>query len=579
MRWLKALPTSLLHIWRWLRITPHVSEVSIVLGVLVIFICQALGYHEDEMPWMPNSGASIPVAWVDPPDWMLFFNYFRPYLHLSVLVGSVVWFLHFIRTWPNASRLIWPTAAMCGLLAFQAIINETYEHWNYLNYSYMGEPRSSLAYGGKVVMLLIALLSPPFVIWWYSRRTILETYTIKAFLQPLVFCFIGFSSLWILMDLIDVLKDYQQAGTPTSAILRAYFQLLPFIYVSVAPASMLLAVLYGLTRMSRANEIIAMLTAGRSLGQILMPLYVIAAYASMIGMVANYHWAPRGEGARLTLLRDHSEKKTKRAAIANSVLHRNEETGRTWFVSTVPYNLLDDKLRDVSVRQTDEKGRMLHGWYATSARWWPGPRVWSFYGGVEVLYEKKEAKEIQPFPTVTRTTGVTSSRLDMEGWTETPWSIVSSALTPDNLGVPELVTCLLPDNGVPRENLGGFKLQLFQRFAVPWQCLFIVLTTAPLGIAYSRRGSIGGIAVAVFFFFGLLFMDNLFSSMVKGERLPAWLGVWMPHLILAAIATVLFLDKSQSKHMPELTPSAIYAKIKSLFQRAPANGNVRRSRR
>jgi hypothetical protein len=53
----------------------------------------------------------------------------------------------------------------------------------------------------------------------------------------------------------------------------------------------------------------------------------------------------------------------------------------------------------------------------------------------------------------------------------------------------------------------------------------------------------------------------------------------MPHLILGLIAIVLFLDKSQSKHMPELTPSAIYAKIKSLFQRAPAQGNVRRSRR
>lgn len=581
MRWLQALPTTLLHIWRWLRRTPHLTEFSIIAAVIVVFICQALGYHQDEMPFIPNSGDSIPLGWVDPPNWMLFFNYVRPYLQLCFMLGTIVFLIHWIRVWPNLGALVWPTIIICSLLALKALIGEAYDHWDHENYSYMGEPRSPIAYAGKVLMLLILLATPPLMVWWLSRRTILETYTLKTFLQPLIFCFIGFSSLWILMDLIDALKDYQQAGTDTSDIAWAYIKMLPFIYVSVAPASLLLAVLYSLTRMSRSNEIIAMLTAGRSLWEILRPLYVVAAYASLIGMVANYHWAPRGEGQRLALLKDKSEKKSRRASLATSVLHRNEQTGRTWYVASVPADALGDKLRDVSVRQTDEKGRMLHGWYATSARWWPGPRVWSFYGGVEVLYEKKEAKDIQQFPVVTRTTGVTSSRLDMEGWTETPWSIISSALAPDNMGVPELATCLEPDNGVPAEKLGAFELQLYQRFSVPWQCLFIVMTTAPLGIAYSRRGSIGGIAIAVFFFFGLLFMDNLFSSMVKGQHLPAWLGVWMPHLILGIIAVVLFLDKSQSKHMPELTPSAIFAKLKALVQRTPepAMGNARRGSR
>lgn len=100
------------------------------------------------------------------------------------------------------------------------------------------------------------------------------------------------------MDLLDNLKDFQEAEAPMGRVLLFYLGVLPFIFVSVMPASLLLSVLYTLTRMSRANEIIAMLGAGRSVLQVLGPLLVVSAAVSVLSMSANYHWAPRAEGKK-----------------------------------------------------------------------------------------------------------------------------------------------------------------------------------------------------------------------------------------------------------------------------------------
>ena len=541
-------------VWRWLRCSPKVTTGAVIVSILIVLVCQALDYHVKYLPVMPGP-LDRPPGWPEPPMWMLLIYYLLPYCRLVAMLGSVVFMLRLARVVPNSRRMVLPVTLMCGFLAVWSLLEEARDQWESSSASTMGEPFSATCYTVKIVMLLVVLLSPPFMVAWYSRRSLLERYTLLSFLQPMIFCFAAFTSLWVLMDLLDNLKDFQNAGTPFGAILGFYFNLIPYIFVSVAPAVLLLSSLYGLNRMSRANEIVSMLTAGRSLGQILRPIFIVTAYASVIAMAANYHWAPRGEGRREAVMNALTDKR-QGATASSAVMYRNEETRRTWFVGSMPFDVGHEKILRVEVRELDDKGHLVHGWFAASARWWR-TGLWSFYRGIEVIYNKGIVKEQIPF-------GHSSNgRVDIPGWPETPWSIISGSLLPDNLSVSDLVSYISANEQMPVEKRAPFTTHLFQRFALPWECFVVVFMAAPLGVAFSRRGALGGIAGSVFIFFGLLFMNNLFLNMGKGARMSPVLAVWMPHLILGTMGAVFFYLKSQNKELPKLSIKALMRRFKA----------------
>ena len=548
MHWLNKVQDLLSAVWRWLRYSPRVTTSAVLLSIGIVFVCQALGYHVKRLPVMPSPLDRAP-GWVEPPQWVLLTYYLLPYFRLIALLGSVLFMLRLARVMPSVRRMIMPTTVMCGFLTVWCLVEEARDQWEASTMGTMGEPFSSTCYVVKIALLVMVLLSPPFVVWWYSRRSILERYTLQSFLQPMAFCFVAFTSLWVLMDLLDNLQDFQNAGTPLGAILGFYVDLIPYIFVSVAPAVLLLSSLYGLNRMSRANEIVSMLTAGKSLGQILRPILIVTAYASIIAMAANYHWAPRGEGRREAVKNALTDKR--QGSTANStVMYRNEETRRTWYVGSVPFDLAQEKILHVEVREMDEHGHLVEGWYSSHARWWRDGK-WSFYRGIHVMYDKGVAKEVIPYGTPS------GGRIDVSGWPETPWSIVSASLLPDNLSVSDLVSYLSANEQMPPEKRAPFRTHLYQRFALPWECFVVVFMAAPLGVAFSRRGALGGIAGSVFIFFGLLFMNNLFLNMGKGARMSPLVAVWMPHIILGSMGTVFMYLKSQNKDLPKFSLKAI----------------------
>jgi lipopolysaccharide export LptBFGC system permease protein LptF len=147
----------------------------------------------------------------------------------------------------------------------------------------------------------------------------------------------------------------------------------------------------------------------------------------------------------------------------------------------------------------------------------------------------------------------TPSKVDVSGITETPWSIVSSALVPDFMGVPDLVSYLKAHSDNSEIKRAPFLTHLHHRFAFPFQCFVLALVAAPLGIAYSRRGSIGGVAASIFIFFGMIFVNDLFLSLGKGSHLPPMLAVWIPNIGFGLIGVVLLYLRSQNKELPKFS--------------------------
>lgn len=558
MRVLAKLLSPLTIIWRWVRALPHAGSISLFLAVVAMLAAQAMGYHESRLPWMPSNGMELLNIkdWQEPSRPLLAFYYLMPYLKLWALIGGVVYHIVLIRAIPQVEKMLWPTWIACGFLALWAVCHDLNEQLEYARLTVMGEPISVTTYLVKLLMIGLVCLTPAAGLSCYASCSLLDRYTMRSFLQPLVFCFLAICTLWMMWDMLDSLRDFQDANAPVNRVLAFYLSLVPYIFVETIWAVLLLSTLFTLMKMSRSNEIISMLGTGRSMGQVLRPVFVVAVLVSLLSLAANYYWAPRAEGNRQAIMRALGDEE-QQASLAQSLMYRDEPGRRTWFIASFPFNLREDKLRGVEVFTEDEKGRLVHSVRAQTAYWWPDGR-WSFFRPLEMTY--KDGNPDQQTKS--------ESRIDINDWPETPWTIISSSLQPDYMSVQELVSYLKAHDLIPKAKLAAFRTQLYHRFAYPMECFIAVLVAAPLGISFSRRGVLGGVAGAILALIGLVFLNQLFLSLGKGMKFSSALGVWMPHIIVGAVGLVLFSYRSRNRDLP--SPAWLLSWLRPVRRALPA---------
>jgi len=531
------------------RELPYVGRTLFVAAMAFLLVALILGWHHthpDDVAGEAIQQAAL--AQIDVPASIRMLAGILPYLNLWVAIGLPLLLIMIWRRWGNLTRLMAPVTIASISVALWAIASELVDYIAHAHMTEMGEPPAPMAFAFKLVFIGLALGSLPVALQYYRKCLTLERYTLKTFLQPMVFCLVSFTSLWVIMDLLDNLKDFQMAQSSFSKVLGFYLALLPYIFVTIIPVALLLAVLYSLTQMSRANELISMLGAGRSLAQVLRPIFLATAYAVLLSTAANYYWAPRSEGNRKAVVRALEEKGAD-SIMATAIMFRNVQTRRTWFAATFPFSMRSgqERMHGVQLREENADGSPYRTILAASAGWSPRGG-WHFFDGKELIYSNGSVNEIRPFPKLKDGTRMLAVP-DIE---ETPWSIVSYALKADFMSVPEIVSYLQAYPLAAADKLAPFRTHLWHRFALPMQAFALVLVAAPLGVAYSRRGSVGGIAGSVFIFFIFMFVNNLCLNLGKGGHLPPWLAVWIPHLLFGVFGYVLFSFRSKNRDLPQI---------------------------
>src|SRR5437667_4899096 len=125
-----------------------------------------------------------------------------------------------------------------------------------------------------------------------------DRYITRKFLQAYLYCIIGFISIWFIFDISDSISTFLDQHVGLGRVLEFYATQVPQILVILLPVALLLALLFVLGRMSRANEIVSMLTAGTSLIRVLTPLFILGILTTAACFALNYSAAPHAEMAR-----------------------------------------------------------------------------------------------------------------------------------------------------------------------------------------------------------------------------------------------------------------------------------------
>jgi lipopolysaccharide export system permease protein len=364
---------------------------------------------------------------------------------------------------------------------------------------------------------------------------LLDRYVIRNFAQVYFYCIAGFVSIWLIFDVSDNISSFIDNHIPLSLVARYYATQLPQVFIILLPVSLLLSLLFALGRMSRANEIVSMLTAGVSLPRVLMPLIGIGLVTVAASMALNYSLAPHSELARKAFL---SEAQSRPGRYVQGKIFRNRTDSRTWFIQ----NFLPrgNVFNNVQVLQQDANDNIVTNYIASRASFRPETKTWDLNNVRVVHYDHAgNILEEQFYPS-----------LKVEHWSETPFRLGSANERAEFLSLPELREYLSFNADFPHTLLAPFRTHFQYRLALPWTCFVVVCIAAPLGIGYSRRGVLSSVAAAVILVFSMNFLVHLFLALGEGDRVPAWIAAWAPNLLFTAIGLYLLYLRASNREAP-----------------------------
>ncbi|MEM7387489.1 MAG: LptF/LptG family permease, partial [Verrucomicrobiota bacterium] len=210
---------------------------------------------------------------------------------------------------------------------------------------------------------------------------------------------------------------------------------------------------------------------------------------------------------------------------------------RAWYIGQIPFEVDKEALRIIDIFEHDETHRLVRTLQADSAFWNWKNQTWRFENCILTTHKPNGDIEAR-------------KKLDhheVDGWLETPWRIVSERLEATYLGVPKLRSYLNSNQHLPDAQLADHRTFLHHRIAAPWSCLVIAFVATPLGIVFSRRGMMGGVALAIFFFAAILFITELFLALGRTGHIAPILAAWIPNLLFFLIGMGLLFMRTTNR--------------------------------
>ena len=543
---------------RGVRAVPWLASVLALVGV-GIFTWLTLR----DMRGLASDGmAAEHVRFVRRPEerWSMMAVFFREHMRLGTwcLLPALVVALVRLR----GRDLVLPVTLAGLWVALAWVGGDFLTNWENVRYDPMGMDASAGPYFVKLGLMVLLALSPAVLLLLYHGSTLMDRYLVRNFAVPFFLCTGGIAGIMITMDLLNHANDFVEVKFGVGEVLGFYVRQLPHILTTIVEPALLLATLYALGKMSRHNELISMISAGRSVVRVLMPLFVAGLWCSLVVLALNFEMAPQAQRVQEQMLkeaRDMVKGKGKKKLVAEAdqtstynVLYRNREEHRTWYIWKVSLTPREaSRFTEVWLLEQNEKGEMERAIFARNARWSPESRVWRFYQAWEYGFTGGD-----PVVRLEHPRRVYKELIEVTDpvWSETPGIILSNRLDPEHLGVPELLSWLRTNEALPELTRARFAVARHWRLALPFRCFLMVLIAAPLGIVASRRNMLGGVSAAVGLFVLAFFLSTVVLKAGEGGYLKPVAAAWAVNGACALAGCWILYFRAAGRPMPSLNP-------------------------
>jgi LPS export ABC transporter permease LptG/LPS export ABC transporter permease LptF len=375
-----------------------------------------------------------------------------------------------------------------------------------------------------------------------SVRSRLDRYILTEILGPLALGFLVYTFILLVRFLFQSAEMIIRRGLPASIVGELLLLTLPNIVVLTLPMSLLFGTLIAVGRLSSDSELIAMRACGVSLLTLYRPILLLSGLFTVVNTLLMVYALPWGNHS-LQQLRLQILTQTVSQQVEPRVFYEEWE-GLVVYVFEVPPGSRRWKgvfLAD-AIPASDENQVTIADWGEVLVDQ-AGERV------VLRLYNAARHKVNMRSPD--RYEVSRHKRLDLV--LEDRFTSEQRAKISVSKGVRELTLAelreLRDDPAAFAETRNLARVEIHKKFSIPAACLVFGLFALPLGINNRRGGKASGFALSI----GILVLYYVLLS--NGEeaarygRIPAWLAMWSPNLLLAAAGGFLLVRRNRDKSL------------------------------
>ncbi|HSJ76924.1 MAG TPA: LPS export ABC transporter permease LptF, partial [Gemmatimonadales bacterium] len=370
----------------------------------------------------------------------------------------------------------------------------------------------------------------------------LDRYIVTEILGPLGLGFLVYTFILLIRFLFQSAEMIIRRGLPARVVGELLLLSLPNIVVLTLPMSLLFGILIAVGRLSSDSELIAMRAGGISLLTLYRPILLLSAFFTILNTVLMVWALPWGNHA-LQQLRLEVLTQSISQQVQPRVFYEEWE-GKVVYVFEVPEG--EKRWHGVFLAESVPSGQDNQ---ITIADW--GEVLVDSTGEKVVLRLYNATRHKVDLNAPDRYEVSRHRRLDLI--LEDQFTSEQKAKISVSKGIRELTLTelqqLSDDPTATQEQRNLASVEIHKKFAIPMACMVFGLFALPLGINNRRGGKASGFAlsIGVIVLFYVLLSNG--EEAARYGRLPGWLAMWAPNLLLAAGGFFLLVRRNRDKSL------------------------------
>ncbi len=339
----------------------------------------------------------------------------------------------------------------------------------------------------------------------------------------------------MMASLYDDFRELIQYGAGAGNILLYYATLMPSNLSVVLQLSMLLSLLFVLSKLHRNNEIMAMRAAGMNIFATTRSLWLAGIVLCGVSLLLNARVVPWSVEASRSLKESFQFSAEMKAAhgaslgLVSSVAFDNQRQNRMWFINR--YSRFSATAYGVTVSELDRLRREKTRIMAREARYDAIRRAWTFTDGREMWFDPEQG-DLQ------RT--VAFAEKTVPYFTEDPQLMLLFDRKPIDLSFNELrrITDYFSSEDNPK--FLRYEVRYYSILFNTLGPLIIIAIAIPFAVSGVRVSPAVGVSKSIGLFFIYFILTGIATPLGGGGYLdPVWAAL-MPNLTMIGIATFFF---------------------------------------
>ena len=358
---------------------------------------------------------------------------------------------------------------------------------------------------------------------WLGR---IDRYIIYKFLSTYIFLITIIVVIAVIFDFNEKIDKLTQSQAPVQKIIFDYYvNFVPYFANLFSPLFVFIAVVFFTSKLAGNSEIIAMKSTGMSFRRLLRPYMFSAALIALTTYLLGAYVIPQSNVAKVNFENRYIKKKTDITSVDN--VQMQVDTGVVAYITH--FDNVTKSGYGFSLDKFEDKKLVSH-LTAQSIQY-------------DTLSDRRFSWTLRQYKI--RTLKGMREKLESGNKLDTiiimePKDFFYVRGQQETMTVPEL------EEFIGRQKLRGaagvstFEVEYHKRFATPFAAFILTLIGVSLSCEKRKGGMGASIGAGIALSFAYILFQTVSATFAINAGWPAMLAVWLPNLIFAVVAAVLY---------------------------------------